>query len=262
MQFAPLFGHQYSHVWIDFRGIQDAYMRGARHRLLRELAPRDALAARLRDRQSGRAGAATARDVWGLSRVRRPARRDARRRRAARATFHTYAARGAGVQRVNDDGTIAPTAAGGSIAFAPEIVVPALVAMRARVRRAAVRTVRLPRRVQPDACARRAAVHHGTVVHGAGLVRHRLPRHRPGSDPRHDRELSHRTDLERFMRRRSGHRARPVSRGLHRRLARGAMLIRRAPRVVRRAMWLGSAAVAVAVRGAVAMPTRARKAAS
>jgi hypothetical protein len=25
--FAPLFGHQYSHLWIDFRGIQDAYMR-------------------------------------------------------------------------------------------------------------------------------------------------------------------------------------------------------------------------------------------
>src|SRR5439155_1548981 len=24
--FAPLFGHQYSHVWIDFRGIHDAYM--------------------------------------------------------------------------------------------------------------------------------------------------------------------------------------------------------------------------------------------
>ena len=27
-QFAPLFGHQYSHVWIDFRGIRDGYMRG------------------------------------------------------------------------------------------------------------------------------------------------------------------------------------------------------------------------------------------
>ena len=25
--FAPLFGHQYSHVWIDFRGIRDEYMR-------------------------------------------------------------------------------------------------------------------------------------------------------------------------------------------------------------------------------------------
>src|SRR5258705_5847118 len=28
VQFAPLFGHEYSHVWIDFRGIQDAYMKG------------------------------------------------------------------------------------------------------------------------------------------------------------------------------------------------------------------------------------------
>src|SRR5437667_378245 len=25
--FAPLFGHQYSHVWIDFHGIQDPYMK-------------------------------------------------------------------------------------------------------------------------------------------------------------------------------------------------------------------------------------------
>jgi hypothetical protein len=28
LAFAPLFGHQYSHVWVDFRGIQDEYMRG------------------------------------------------------------------------------------------------------------------------------------------------------------------------------------------------------------------------------------------
>jgi hypothetical protein len=27
VNFAPLFGHQYSHVWIDFRGIRDNYMR-------------------------------------------------------------------------------------------------------------------------------------------------------------------------------------------------------------------------------------------
>jgi hypothetical protein len=26
--FPPLFGHQYSHVWVDFRSIRDAYMRG------------------------------------------------------------------------------------------------------------------------------------------------------------------------------------------------------------------------------------------
>src|SRR3546814_11436660 len=28
LQFEPLFGHQYSHVWVDFRGIRDAFMRG------------------------------------------------------------------------------------------------------------------------------------------------------------------------------------------------------------------------------------------
>lgn len=26
--FGPLFGHQYSHIWVDFRGIADAFMRG------------------------------------------------------------------------------------------------------------------------------------------------------------------------------------------------------------------------------------------
>ena len=29
LAFAPLFGHQYSHIWIDFRGIRDAPMRDA-----------------------------------------------------------------------------------------------------------------------------------------------------------------------------------------------------------------------------------------
>src|SRR5260221_11002470 len=28
VQFGPLFGHEYSHGWIDFRGIQDADMHG------------------------------------------------------------------------------------------------------------------------------------------------------------------------------------------------------------------------------------------
>src|SRR5256714_5247839 len=27
VNFPPLFGHQYSHIWIDFRNVQDAYMR-------------------------------------------------------------------------------------------------------------------------------------------------------------------------------------------------------------------------------------------
>jgi len=47
--------------------------------------------------------------------------------------FFTYAARGASfTEPPRDDGTIGPTAAGGTVAFAPEIAVPALVAMRER----------------------------------------------------------------------------------------------------------------------------------
>jgi hypothetical protein len=40
--------------------------------------------------------------------------------------FQGYAARGASVDWTNDDGTIAPAAAGGSLAFAPEICIPTL----------------------------------------------------------------------------------------------------------------------------------------
>jgi hypothetical protein len=44
--------------------------------------------------------------------------------------FHTYWARGASFTEIQDDGTLAPTAVGGSIAFAPEIVLPTLLSMR------------------------------------------------------------------------------------------------------------------------------------
>src|SRR3546814_20428697 len=44
--------------------------------------------------------------------------------------FNGYMARGVSAIRVVDDGTIVPTAAGGSVAFAPEVAIPALMAMR------------------------------------------------------------------------------------------------------------------------------------
>ena len=96
LSFAPLFGHQYSHVWIDFRGIQDAYDAPARHRLLREHAPRGLRAARLRDRES-EGLVRIRRQRLGLHRVRRP-RQAARRSTAANRVryFLDYSARGAG----------------------------------------------------------------------------------------------------------------------------------------------------------------------
>ena len=44
--------------------------------------------------------------------------------------FNGYMARGVSAIRVVDDGTIVPTAAGGSVPFAPEVTIPALMAMR------------------------------------------------------------------------------------------------------------------------------------
>ena len=69
--------------------------------------------------------------IWGLTACDGP--RDVTIRLQGRERkFQTYAARGASVDWVNDDGTIAPTAAGGSVAFSPELCVPALKAMRNR----------------------------------------------------------------------------------------------------------------------------------
>ena len=132
VQFAPLFGHQYSHVWVDFRGIQDGYMRAKGARM-------DYFENSRRATRSQRAYA-TANPggwrgydalAWGLTASDGPLDSafvvDGRRRQ-----FHTYWARGAGGDEINDDGTLVPTAAGGSVPFAPEIAVPALVAMRER----------------------------------------------------------------------------------------------------------------------------------
>ena len=122
-----MFGHQYSHVWIDFRGIRDEYMREPRHRLFREQPPRDLRAARICDRKSD--------EVEGL---RRGCLGSDRQRRSAahqqdyegeQREFRHYSARGAGLRDHFDDGTIAPTAAIASLPFAPEIVIPATQAM-------------------------------------------------------------------------------------------------------------------------------------
>jgi hypothetical protein len=128
--FAPLFGHQYSHVWIDFRGIQDSYMRGRGIDYF-ENSRRATYAQRAYAIANPMGWKGYGADVWGLTAADGPLDTtmviDGRSRR-----FHTYWARGASFTEVNDDGTLAPTAAGGSIPFAPEIAIPALEAMRRR----------------------------------------------------------------------------------------------------------------------------------
>ncbi len=118
----PLFTHQLSHVWIDFRGIQDAFMRGkgidyfensrrATH-VQREYAIDNPL------KFSGYAA-----HCWGLTASEGPGPCTLRVRNSDR-TFFDYVGRG--VPYGPDDGTLAPWAVAASLPFVPEIVLPAL----------------------------------------------------------------------------------------------------------------------------------------
>jgi hypothetical protein len=120
--FAPLFGHQYTHVWVDFGGIQDPYMR-ARGIDYFENSRRATYAQQAYAIANPGAWVGYGVNQWGLTASDGP---------ADVAPYHTYFARGASFTEIQDDGTIAPTAAGGSVPFAPEIAIPALIAMRAR----------------------------------------------------------------------------------------------------------------------------------
>ncbi|RZA11564.1 MAG: Tat pathway signal protein, partial [Lysobacteraceae bacterium] len=130
LSFPPMFGHQYSHVWIDFRGIHDRYTRSRSvdyfENSRRAVYSQQAYAI---DNPSGWKG--YGKHVWGLSASDGPTDASFEFDGTTR-LFHTYAPRGAGIEYVLDDGTIAPTAAAGSIAFAPEIAIPAIEAMHAR----------------------------------------------------------------------------------------------------------------------------------
>jgi hypothetical protein len=130
LTFAPLFGHQYSHVWIDFQGIQDEYMREKGIDYF-ENSRRATLAQRAYAIENPDGWDAYGPDMWGFTASDGPGDTtvviDGVDRR-----LHGYWARGVGLDDVRDDGTLVPTAPGGSIPFAPEVTIPVLRAMRER----------------------------------------------------------------------------------------------------------------------------------
>jgi hypothetical protein len=107
--FAPLFGHQYSHCWLDFRYNADAFL-NAKGSTYFENSRRATLAQRAYCIANPQHWPGYGSNIWGLTACDGP---------------HGYEARGAPPPQ-NDDGTIAPTAAGGSMPFTPEYSLPAL----------------------------------------------------------------------------------------------------------------------------------------
>lgn len=130
--FSPLFGHQYSHCWYDFRGIADAYMRGRGSDYFIN-SQRATEAQRNYAIRNPGGFADYGANIWGLTACQGPGRVTTTVGKQT-ITFRGYAARGpqTGDHESIDDGTIAPTAGVSSVAFAPEICIPLVDAMRRR----------------------------------------------------------------------------------------------------------------------------------
>jgi len=131
----PLFWHQYAHAWIDFRGIQDEYMRGKGIDYFIN-AKRATLAQREYAIHNPLQWKDYSADIWGLTACNGPKGNQSPgepdRYEKDPKTFYAYIARGAGLRYAIDDGTIAPTAAIASIAFTPDVVLPVINAMKNR----------------------------------------------------------------------------------------------------------------------------------
>jgi hypothetical protein len=130
VQFAPLFGHQYSEVWIDFRGISEPviatygidWFENSRRATLAQHAYAVENPDGWRDYGDR---------IWGLSACDGPMDATVTIDGRPRA-FHSYTARGVALHDIRDDGTIAPTAAASSIVFTPELSIPAIREMSTR----------------------------------------------------------------------------------------------------------------------------------
>jgi hypothetical protein len=130
LTFPHLFGHQYAHCWIDFRGIQDSFM-AARKLDYFENSRRAVYAQQAYAIANPMQWKGYGENVWGFTACDGPADVVLAYRGQSR-RFKTYDARGAGLEYTSDDGTIAPTATVASIAFAPEIAIPAVQEMMLR----------------------------------------------------------------------------------------------------------------------------------
>jgi hypothetical protein len=113
--FPPMFGHQYSHAWVDFRGIQDSQNRKLGFDYF-ENSRRATYAQNFYARENPLHHRGYDALNWGITASDGPG--DDKK---FQGKYFGYRERG---PFLFDDGTIAPTAALGSMPFAPELVLP------------------------------------------------------------------------------------------------------------------------------------------
>ena len=118
----PLFTHQLSHIWIDFRDIQDAFMRAKRIDYF-ENSRRATHALQRYAIDNPRKFDSYSAHCWGITASEGPGPGTLKVGNVER-EFFDYVARG--IPDGPDDGTLAPWAVAASLPFAPEIVFPTL----------------------------------------------------------------------------------------------------------------------------------------
>ena len=123
----PLFTHQLSHLWVDFRGIRDAFMR-EHHSDYFENSRQATYVHQEYARRNPLQFAGYGEHCWGITAADGPGF-EKRRVNGIEREFYGYQARGAPYGP--DDGTIAPWVVVASLPFAPEIVIPTIRAMAA-----------------------------------------------------------------------------------------------------------------------------------
>lgn len=118
----PLFIHQYSHLWIDFRGIQDGFMRAKGSDYFQNSRRATYIQQQYAIRNP-RGFKGYGEHCWGITASDGPGPAT-RMIDGVERHFYDYVARG--VPDGPDDGTLAPWAVIASLPFAPEIVLPTM----------------------------------------------------------------------------------------------------------------------------------------
>ena len=121
----PLFIHQLSHVWLDFRGIRDAFMREHDSDYF-ENSRRATVVQQQYAIRNPRGFQGYDAFCWGITASCGPGN-TTRTVAGVRRKFHGYRARG--VPDGPDDGTLAPWGVVASLPFAPDIVLPTMESM-------------------------------------------------------------------------------------------------------------------------------------